>query len=345
MSSEGWRESRPVVSFGFRLASLAHPNGGLVGEAVYQETVEQFDYRGVCPVAPRSEPLPEPVFKLLGTKPEISGTHGVAPDTIPLVGRHELLEVLDDCCREVADGSLVALHLIGVPGVGKSRLLREWLHDKGCVERLAGWIHLYVHGVPYGGYPLRAWSHLVNSLMDSDAEACATVLRRPAALVDVMTDYLRRLMRPALIVFDDLHWIDVASRHLLARFLDAVPSSPALVILAYRPSFVNEAPCGKPSVHRRVFLRELGRTELKRIIEMITTEHKIDLPRERCEEIINKAQGNPLYTIEAIGYLAETGGNIVPDALPSSLPELLIQRIQRTLDTTLPRIEQEVRLS
>ena len=336
------KSTNDIIGFCFRLASLAHPNGGLVDDAVYEETVEHFDYRGVWPTVPRSEPLPEPVYKLIGAKPERSGTHHTAPDAIPMVGRHELLKVLDDCCREVADGSLVVLHLIGVPGVGKSRLLREWLHEN---QRLAGWIRLYVHGVPYGGYPLRAWSHLVNSLMDSDGEDSTTVLRRPEALEDVMTDYLRRLMRPALIVVDDLHWIDVPSRNLLVRFLDAVPSSPALVVLAYRPSFVNELPRGKPAVHRLVFLGELGGRELKRLIMMIATERKIDLPRECCVEIVSKAQGNPLYAIEAIGYLTERGMNVSAGSLPSSLAELLIRRIQLTLDTTLPRIEQEVRLA
>ena len=160
-----------------------------------------------------------------------------------------------------------------------------------------------------------------------------------------MSDYLRRLRRPALLIVDDLHWIDAASRHLLARFLDAVPSSPALVILAYRPSFVNEAPYGKPAIHRRVFLGELGRRELKRLIKMIAKERKIYLPGECCEEIISKAQGNPLYAVEAIGYLTERRINVSSGSLPSSLAELLIQRIQWTLDTTLPRIEQEVRLS
>ena len=66
VSSKGGEKSpRDNIKFVLRLASLAHPNGGLVCQAVYEETVQRFDYRGVCPAVPRSDPLPAPVFKLL----------------------------------------------------------------------------------------------------------------------------------------------------------------------------------------------------------------------------------------------------------------------------------------
>jgi AAA ATPase domain len=344
VSLQGWNNSRSeAMNFAFRLASLAQPDGALVGNAVYGETVERFDYCGVCPAVAKSEPLPEPVFKLIGVKPEISGTHQTAPDTIPLVGRHELVEILDRCCQKACEGRLTVLHLIGDPGIGKSRLLREWLNDIARQNERREWIRTHVHGVPYGGYPLRGWKHLVNSLTDTVRNGLAFV-PAPATTVQDVIILLGRSGRPTVIIVDDLHWIDQPSRQLLAGFLDAAANLPVFVIMAYRPSFADEAPYKNSPDHRRVLLRELGRGHLKQLIEAIARDRGIDVPCEWSEEIIRKARGNPLYAIEAIGYLSEASWNSSPASLPASLPELLIQRIRRTVDLTLPRLEQEVRL-
>jgi hypothetical protein len=185
----------------------------------------------------------------------------------------------------------------------------------------------------------------MNSLMGSDVDAPAFALGWPAAREHVMTEHLRRIERPTVIVVDDLHWIDGASRHLFARFLETAGSLPAFVVLAYRPSFIKDAPYENSPAYRRVFLQELGQAELKQFIDMTARELKLDLPpREWCKEIMSKCHGNPLYVIEAVGHLSETSRNISPDGLPSSLAELLVQRMRWTLDTVLPRIEQEVRL-
>jgi hypothetical protein len=140
----------------FRLASLAGPDSVLACEDVYQRTRQRFDYRGVCPAVPRSDPLPGPVFEVLGAKPERFGSRHVGAERAPLVGRGELLRALDECYRRVERGKSVVLHLIGEPGSGKSRLLREWVSAADRERRFLGWLRLETDGVPYGAFPLRA---------------------------------------------------------------------------------------------------------------------------------------------------------------------------------------------
>ncbi|HEV8439549.1 MAG TPA: AAA family ATPase [Methylomirabilota bacterium] len=133
----------------FRLGSLAGPDSILVCDQVYRRTRQRFDYRGVCPVVSRSEPLPGLVFELVGAKPERSGSRHAGPERAPLVGRRALLRALDRCRQDVESGQCVVVHLIGEPGSGKSKLVREWLAASAGERHLAGWLRLETDGVPY----------------------------------------------------------------------------------------------------------------------------------------------------------------------------------------------------
>lgn len=319
-----------TIRLAFRLASLASPNGNLVSEAVYHRTYRRFDYRGVGSAVPKSEPLPGPVFELLGAKPERSGTHHEGPERAPLVGRRNLLNILEACRRRAAAGRATVLHLIGAPGAGKSKLLREWLAAAEKHGRLAGWVRLQAHGVPYGGYPMRAWSRLLaRALPGKEGEAEGAV------------EWLRSSGNPTLIVVDDLHWVDTPSLGAIASLVAGLAHIPALAILAYRPSFAARAPKGPADLHHALRLRGLGHAALQDLVDRLAAREEIDLARPRREEILAKAAGSPLYAEEAVAHLADTraAGKAGAGPLPATLPDLLILRIQWTLDTALPELE------
>lgn len=119
----GPAETAPLVSFGigvalsaeacssaetgalaFRLASLARANAVLVSEVTYRRAVDRFDFCGVGPVVPRSDPLPGPVFELLGPKPERSGTHFAGPERVPILGRAAASQIHSDSKRRNSQG-------------------------------------------------------------------------------------------------------------------------------------------------------------------------------------------------------------------------------------------------
>ena len=45
------------------------------------------------------------------------------------------------------------------------------------------------------------------------------------------------MQRPALMVFDDLHWIDPSSRELLDHMIERVEGLPVLLLAIFRPEF------------------------------------------------------------------------------------------------------------
>jgi hypothetical protein len=324
----------------FRLASLARPDSILVCEEVYQRTRQRFDYRGVRPVVPRSEPLPGLVFELVGAKPERSGSRHTGPERAPLVGRRALLRTLDECRQDVKSGRCVVVHLIGEPGSGKSKLVREWLTASERTQQLAGWVHLETDGVPYGAFPLRAWERLVAPLGGREENQG----RHARCLMpDQVRRQIERSERPALIVVDDLHWVDGDSRTALGELLKEVETLPVLVLLAYRHSFADAALKQPARVHRRLRLRGLSATDMRALLGGLGAAAGLHLSSTDEEEIVAHASGNPLYAEEAIAHLGEVAGRAERAPLPSSLPELLTHRIQWTLAHALPELERRHR--
>jgi len=318
-----------VVDLAWRLAALAAPDSALASQAVYERTREWFDYRGVSPVVPRSDPLPGLVFAMVGAKPERSGSRPAGPDHAPLVGRADALRVLDECRERVAAGGGIVVHLVGEPGSGKSRLVREWLAAAERSGTVADWVRLETDGVPYGGFPFRAWDRMLTSSAPSAL--------RPAP--EALAERLRSAGRPVLILVDDLHWVDAESRDALAQCLAQLADLPALVILAYRPSFEAVVPTPPGSGCRHLRLRSLGPEALHQLLAVIARRAQIELPPAVQAAIVGRANGNPLYAEEAAAHLAEVGDVGEAGRLPASLPELLIRRIEWTLDRWLPDIE------
>lgn len=329
-----------TIRLAFRLASLALPGTALASHGFYASTRLRFDYRGVVPPVPKSDPLPGPVFELAGPKPERSGTHHEGPEHAPLVGRRRLLHALDEYARMAAGGRGIILHLVGEPGAGKSKLLRQWLSAADGGKRLAGWLRLQAHGVPYGGYPLRAWGHLMAPVIVPGGATAGGGPADAASVGEVLQSF-RASSRPTLIIVDDLHWVDVPSLRAVEALVAGLAGIPAFVILAYRPSFEREAPGGPADCHRHLRLRGLGDAAMCDLIGRLAARAGTDVPRARQEEIRAKALGNPLYAEEAVAHLDEVQSDRKARGapLPGTLPDLLIRRIRWTLDTALPELE------
>jgi len=339
VSGDTGRTYRDTLALAFRLAAAAERNCVLVAGEAYERTVDQFDFRGLTVAAPKADPLPVAVFQLLGPKPPRSGTHHVGPENVPLVGRRELLDLLNDCRGAVANGHAMVLHVIGEPGAGKSRLLREWLAVSEQEGQLGGWLRLRTHGVPYGGYALSGWQQLVSGLRGAQAARSGAAVPTPTEL----HHQLRVGGRPVLIVVDDLHWIDIPSRSALAAFLRN--DLPMLVILAYRPSFTASAPAEPARIHRHVRLTPLRSATVQQLIMMLAKRAHIELAAADVETIAANAQGSPLYAEEAVAHLAalSVSGRRRSVSLPPSLPKLLMARARWTAGRVVPELERRRR--
>ena len=178
-----------------------------------------------------------------------------------LVGRAETCDVFDDALAELSSGRSDALALVGEPGIGKTRLLKELAaraNGRGQLvlygsaselERdLPFWVFVdaldeYVQGLE----PRRLealeddvrteLAHVLPSLSRFGAAGGAAFPHERYRSHRAVRELLERLTatKPLVLVLDDLHWADSASVELLGALLRQPPAAAVLVALAVRP--------------------------------------------------------------------------------------------------------------
>jgi class 3 adenylate cyclase len=114
-----------VMNTAARLQAAAPTGGVLVGEATYRATSRTIDYEDADPVDAKGKREPVPVWLALVPRSRF-GVDVFQSGRAPLVGRAAELDLLSTAfsrARTEAEPQLVTL--VGVPGIGKSRLVAE----------------------------------------------------------------------------------------------------------------------------------------------------------------------------------------------------------------------------
>jgi class 3 adenylate cyclase/tetratricopeptide (TPR) repeat protein len=122
-----------VVNTAARLQTNAPVNGILVGEATYRATAHAIDYEETAPIQAKGKAQPVPVWIAVRARP---GTLRRQTSRSPLIGRTEQLTTIGQMWeRVIAEGRPSLVTLLGMPGVGKSRLLAEFTEQLGGTRR------------------------------------------------------------------------------------------------------------------------------------------------------------------------------------------------------------------
>jgi class 3 adenylate cyclase/predicted ATPase len=149
-----------------------------------------------------------------------------------------------------------------------------------------------------------------------------------AALLEELATLSRQ--RPALLIFEDVHWADSTSLELLDRMVELAPRLPALLIVTFRREF---SPPWMGQAHvTSLSLNRLERRETAALVAGVTG-GKV-LPPEILDRVIQRTDGVPLFIEELTKSLLE-GGMLREEAggyafaIPSSLQDALMARLDR----------------
>ncbi len=115
-----------AVNLAARLEEASAAGQILVGPAIYRLTAPLFEFEPLGPISLQGRAEPLPVYRLLGPAAQPGALRGLAGLTSPLVGREAELAGLLAASRALSQGQGGVVVITGEPGLGKSRLVREW---------------------------------------------------------------------------------------------------------------------------------------------------------------------------------------------------------------------------
>jgi predicted ATPase/class 3 adenylate cyclase len=352
-----------VVNTAARLQAAAPVNGVLVGEQTYRATSRGVGYREAEPVAAKGKRAKVQTWEAL----ELSAPAGADIEEqarAPLIGRLRELELLRSTLarvQEVRSPQLVTL--VGVPGIGKSRLLAELAAGSDGVT----WRH--GRSLPYGeGVTFWALGEIAKAeagILESDAsdaanEKLARSVRElcPERDSGWVETHLRPLIglgaseqlagarreeafaawrrfleaiaerQPTVLVFEDLHWADDGLLDFVDHLAEWTSGVPLLIACTARPELLARRPGwggGKANAFT-LALSPLSNDETTHLVHALLA--RAVLPAEVQQTLVDRAGGNPLYAEEFARLLAEQGAGFdAAQRLPETVQGIIAARL------------------
>jgi len=303
----------------------------------------------------------------------------------PFVGRERELELLLDGLEQAKAGRGQAVSIVAEAGVGKSRLLYEFRKAVSSenVTFLEGRCLSYSRAVAY--YPaidiLKANFDIREG--DSDSEIRQKVKKglkivkvdeastlpyllelfsvkdsgidkfslSPEGKRDRIMESVKRItlkgseVRPLILAYEDLHWMDKNSEDLLINVSESIPGAKILMIFTYRPEYIHT--WGGKSYHSQITLNRLSNRESLAMVAHILGAKKIE--RDLEDLILEKTEGIPFFIEEFIRSLKEleiirktnNRYQLAKDTQDLSIPSTIHDVIMARVDT-LPDKAKEV---
>jgi class 3 adenylate cyclase len=249
-----------------------------------------------------------------------------------IVGRaRERGRLRADFADVVAGPACRLFTLIGPAGIGKSRLVADFLEDVAGSAAVAGGRALsYGEGITY-------WP-LVEMLIQLGVEPSDVIRSSPAETqlaARVLLEH-RATERPLVLVVDDLQWAEAPMLDLVEHVVDWSRDAPIFVVCIARPELLDVRPGwggGKLNA-TSVLLEPLSADEAHELAEEVLGDRNLD-PETR-ERILATAAGNPLFLEEMAALAHEARGAV---DVPPTIRALLQARLDTLNDGELTVIQ------
>jgi class 3 adenylate cyclase/tetratricopeptide (TPR) repeat protein len=288
----------------------------------------------------------------------------------PLVGREDELELMLRRWRQAVEGEGCVILVSGEAGIGKSRLIAELQERLQAEPHTRLRYFCSPHHTDSAFHPviaqlqraaglerqepaetkLRKLStllepevqhgisvQLVAELLsipsgDHYAPLDLTPQRRKEKTLETLIGQLEGLVRvrPVLMIFEDVHWIDPSSRELLDLTIERVASIPVLLILTFRPDF--HPPWSGQAHVTSLMLNRLSRREGTSLVSGVVGNNK--MPDDIVAEIVERTDGIPLFVEEMTKAVMESRGQEDTTRVISAAP-LPIAAVPATLHASL----------
>ena len=327
-----------------RMEQLAPPGQIFLTEHTLRLVEGYVAVKSLGPVPVKGLAAPVAIYVLNGPGPirsrlQLAAARGLSR----FVGRDAELGELSAAMEQGQGGHGQVVALVGEPGVGKSRLVREFT----TVHLPAEWRVLEAFATSFdtsaaylpmisllrGYFDVQEWDDarairdkVTAGLLDLDPSllgalpALLTLLDLPVEdpawqgldprqRRQRTLDAIRRLLiresqrQPLCLVIEDLHWIDPEAQAVLDALVDSLPAARILLLVTYRPEY--KQGWSRKSYYAQIAVHPLPHGMAEELLRGLLGDGA-DAAKLRAR-LIERTEGNPLFLEESVRHLIETG--------------------------------------
>src|SRR5262245_30477390 len=327
-----------------RMEQMAKPGSVLTTGETLRLAEGFVQVKALGPVAVKGLVDPVEVFELVGAGSTRTRLQALAARGLTrFVGRHAEFEALRQALEHAGTSHGQVVAVIGEPGVGKSRLVYEFIRS----QHAHNWLVLESSSVSYGkataylpvrdllkGYfqiddrddGRKMREKLTGKLLTLDAAlgptlpAFLTLLdvpvedphwqdldpaQRRQRTIEAIKGLLLResQVQPLLLVFENLHWIDAETQAVLDSLIDSLPTTRLLLLVNYRPEYQHG--WGNKTYYTQLRLDPLPPASAEELLQALLGDDPSLVPLKRL--LIARTEGNPFFLEESVRALVETG--------------------------------------
>ena len=366
-----------TVHLAGRMEQLAAPGTICLTGETFRQVQEFVTAEPLGPTRIRGLDRPVEIFQLTGVRPiGARWLARTTRELTPFVGRDEEVALFLAAIGRVRGGQGGVIAVVGEPGTGKSRLVHEFLRSESLrdIAILTASAATYGRNAPYLPVTSLLRAHfeiadrespeaivkklrqtlasvdenllkvlpVLHGLLDLDVDRGwreLDLIQRRRRIIDAIETLLRALSRdkPALIVLEDLQWIDAETQAILDELMESLVSARILFLVTYRPEYSNPW-IGSDFCHTITLpplSDELAWTMLRHLLgDAFALEQVKRL-------LVGRTGGNPLFIEESVRSLIETGAlggrpgdywpaqDIREISVPATVKAVLAARIDR----------------
>ena len=333
-----------TVHLASRMEQMAKPGSVLMTANTLQLAEGYVSIRSLGPVSVKGLAGPLPVYEVTGagaarTRLQAALGRGLTR----FIGRDVQLEELRRAQQLAGGGRGQVVAIVGEAGVGKSRLVHEFVHSQHATD----WLVVEASSVSYG----RATPYLPviellkqyfkinvhDSTRSIHEKVTGKILTLDSSLLDAIPPVLDLLdaledehpfrsldpaqhrqrtyeaithlllsesrVQPLVVIFEDLHWNDSLSLGLLNALIVGAPDARLLLVVSYRPHFRDEWR-NRPNYHQ-LRLDPLVGEDLMQLLQVLLGSD-VNLTTLKSF-VMERASGNPFFAEEIVRALVDTG--------------------------------------
>jgi class 3 adenylate cyclase/tetratricopeptide (TPR) repeat protein len=372
----------PTTHLAARMEQMATPGTIRLTSATLKLVEGLVHVQALGPIPIRGMTNPVAVFELTGASTIRRRLQAaVARGLTKFVGRETEIAALHQALEQAEAGQGQVVAVVGEVGVGKSRLVYEFIH----AHRTRNWLVLESASVSYGKatpyFPvvdlLKRYVHVEDGddtrtirakvtgqivtldeslqetipallfLLDALPEDSPFLQLDPPQRRHRTLDGLQRLVlresqvQPLLLIFENLHWIDSATQALLNNLIESLPMAQLLLLVNYRPEY--EHSWDSKTYYTQLRLDPLPPTNADAFLEALLGNDRSLEPLKKL--LIERTEGNPFFLEESVKALAETqvlAGAPGAYRLVQELPTIQVPAtVQAVLSARIDRLPQE----